>query len=43
MSRITVVRVIARLNVGGPALHVMNLSAGLADSYPTLLVAGQVD
>jgi glycosyltransferase involved in cell wall biosynthesis len=38
-----VVRVIARLNVGGPALHVMNLSGGLKERYPTLLVAGQVD
>jgi glycosyltransferase involved in cell wall biosynthesis len=38
-----VVRVIARLNVGGPAIHVLNLSAGLADQHPTLLVAGQVD
>lgn len=43
MSRVAVIRVIARLNVGGPALHVMNLSEGLADAYPTLLVAGQVD
>lgn len=39
----SVVRVIARLNVGGPAQHVMNLSGGLAQRYPTLLVAGQVD
>lgn len=42
-GRVEVVRVIARLNVGGPAQHVMNLSVGLADRYPTLLVAGQVD
>src|SRR3712207_5406071 len=42
-GRPTVVRVIARLNVGGPAFHVMNLSAGLADEYPALLVSGQVD
>lgn len=38
-----VVRVIARLNVGGPALHVINLSKGLARRYPTVLVAGSVD
>lgn len=38
----TVVRVIARLNVGGPAIHVMHLSQGLAASYPTLLVHGDV-
>ena len=34
-------RVIARLNMGGPALHVAYLSAGLADrGYETTLVAG---
>lgn len=34
-------RVIARLNVGGPALHVAYLTAGLADrGYDTILVAG---
>lgn len=37
-----VVRIIARLNIGGPALHVTHLTAGLAERYPTLLVAGQV-
>jgi len=35
--------VIARLNVGGPALHVAYLTAGLADrGYDTTLVAGTV-
>lgn len=38
-----VVRIIARLNIGGPALHVLNVSAGLADRYSTLLVVGEVD
>jgi glycosyltransferase involved in cell wall biosynthesis len=38
---IKVLRVIARLNVGGPALHVAYLTAGLADrGYKTTLVAG---
>ncbi|HEX6559358.1 MAG TPA: glycosyltransferase, partial [Longimicrobiales bacterium] len=37
-----VVRVIARLNIGGPALHVMHLSERLADRYSTLLVTGNV-
>ncbi|PWU24288.1 MAG: hypothetical protein C5B48_07000 [Candidatus Rokuibacteriota bacterium] len=38
---IRVLRVIARLNMGGPALHVAYLSAGLADrGYETTLVAG---
>ena len=38
-----VLRVIARLNVGGPALHVAYLTAGLADrGYDTTLVAGTI-
>ena len=41
--RVPVLRVIARLNVGGPALHVAYLSAGLTDrGYDTTLVAGSV-
>ena len=40
---IKVLRVIARLNVGGPALHVAYLTAGLADrGYDTTLVAGSL-
>lgn len=40
-ERIKVLRVIARLNVGGPALHVAYLTAGLAErGYDTTLVAG---
>ncbi len=36
-------RVIARLNMGGPALHVAYLSAGLAErGYETTLVAGSL-
>jgi len=38
-----VLRVIARLNMGGPALHVAYLSAGLAErGYETTLVAGSL-
>jgi glycosyltransferase involved in cell wall biosynthesis len=38
---IKILRVIARLNVGGPALHVAYLTAGLAErGYDTTLVAG---
>ena len=38
---IKVLRVIARLNMGGPALHVAYLTAGLRDrGYDTTLVAG---
>jgi glycosyltransferase involved in cell wall biosynthesis len=40
-ERVKVLRVIARLNVGGPALHVAYLTAGLAErGYDTTLVAG---
>jgi glycosyltransferase involved in cell wall biosynthesis len=40
---IRVLRVIARLNMGGPAIHVANLSAGLqARGYQTTLVAGSL-
>ena len=40
---VRVVRVIARLNMGGPALHVAYLSAGLKDrGYDTTLVAGSL-
>jgi len=37
-----VLRIIARLNVGGPARHVVWLTAGLKEDYDTLLVAGVV-
>src|SRR5439155_1052376 len=39
---VRVVRIIARLNIGGPAWHVVLLSAGTQARYPTLLVAGSV-
>ena len=42
-ERVRVLRVIARLNVGGPAHHVSLLSGGLdPERYETLLVAGRV-
>jgi glycosyltransferase involved in cell wall biosynthesis len=42
-DEIRVLRVIARLNMGGPALHVAYLTAGLADrGYRTTLVAGEL-
>ena len=37
-----VLRIIARLNVGGPARHVVWLTAGLKPEYDTVLVAGVV-
>jgi glycosyltransferase involved in cell wall biosynthesis len=40
---IRVLRVIARLNMGGPAIHVANLAAGLQSrGYQTTLVAGSL-
>jgi len=40
-DRIKVLRIIGRLNVGGPAIHVVNLTAGLNPlRYQSLLVAG---
>jgi glycosyltransferase involved in cell wall biosynthesis len=40
---VRVLRVIARLNMGGPALHVAYLTAGLAGrGYATTLVAGEI-
>jgi glycosyltransferase involved in cell wall biosynthesis len=40
---VRILRVIARLNVGGPALHVTYLARGLAErGYETTLVAGDV-
>src|SRR5215212_4314431 len=39
----TIVRIIARLNVGGPARHVVWLTSGLEEAgYRSLLVAGSV-
>lgn len=40
---IRILRVIARLNMGGPAIHVSNLAAGLEErGYSTTLVAGSL-
>lgn len=40
---IRVMRIIARLNVGGPAIHVSLLTAGLRDeAFQSTLVAGQI-
>lgn len=40
---IRVLRIIARLNIGGPALHVTNLARGLnPERFESLLVAGQI-
>ena len=42
-KRIKILRVIARLNMGGPALHVAYLTEGLTKrGYDTTLVAGSL-
>ena len=42
-ERTKILRVIARLNMGGPALHVAYLTAGLRErGYDTTLVAGSL-
>lgn len=42
-EQIRILRVIARLNMGGPAIHVANLTAGLEErGYHTTLVAGSL-
>jgi glycosyltransferase involved in cell wall biosynthesis len=44
MAQVKVLRIITRMNVGGPALHVLLLSDGLARrGYETLLAAGTCD
>lgn len=41
-SRVRVARVIARLNIGGPAQHVIHLTAGLArDRFESVLLSGR--
>jgi glycosyltransferase involved in cell wall biosynthesis len=42
-GHIRVVRIIARVSVAGPAWHVLELTRGLDQTYPTLLVTGEVD
>ena len=43
MGHTKIIRIIARLNVGGPAKHVVWLTAGLRDAgYDTVLVTGKV-
>jgi lipopolysaccharide/colanic/teichoic acid biosynthesis glycosyltransferase/glycosyltransferase involved in cell wall biosynthesis len=41
LARIKILRVIARMNVGGPAIHVVNLTAGLDPArFHSILVTG---
>lgn len=42
IARPRVVRLIARLNVGGPAQHVAWLNAGLRDEFESTLIAGNI-
>ncbi len=42
VNKIKVLRVIARLNIGGPAIHTILLTRYLGDGFETRLVAGEV-
>jgi len=41
MDRIRICRLITRLNIGGPAQHVVFLASGLSERFETLLVSGK--
>jgi glycosyltransferase involved in cell wall biosynthesis len=42
MRKVKVTRIVARLNVGGPAVHIINLAAGLdPDRFESQLIAGR--
>jgi len=42
VSKVKVTRIVARLNVGGPAVHIINLMAGLdPDRFDNQLIVGQ--
>jgi glycosyltransferase involved in cell wall biosynthesis len=42
MRKVKVTRIVARLNVGGPAVHIINLTAGLdPDRFENRLIAGR--
>ena len=43
-KRTKIVRIIARLNIGGPSLHVVNLHKGLSsDRFDSVLVTGSLN
>ncbi len=44
MKRIKILRIIARLNIGGPAIHTILLTQGLDKSrFDSLLICGNID
>ena len=43
MNKIKVLRIITRLNIGGPAIHTILLTKGLQNKYETMLIAGQIE
>lgn len=44
MAKIKVIRIIDRLNIGGPGIHVVLLTKGLdKEKFETILIAGKVD
>lgn len=43
MKKNKILRIITRLNIGGPAIHTILLTNGLEDKYETILIAGQIE
>jgi len=43
MKKIKIVRIIARLNIGGPAIHAILLTEGLKEPFESLLISGNVE
>ena len=43
MKKNKILRIITRLNIGGPAIHTILLTKGLQDKYETMLIAGQIE
>jgi len=42
MKKIKILRIIARLNIGGPAINAILLTEGLSDDFESVLATGQV-
>ncbi len=43
LKKIKILRIIARLNIGGPAIHTLLLTCGLNNKFDSILVSGAVD
>ena len=43
MKKLKIMRIITRLNIGGPSIHVVNLNYGLQSDYDCILISGQIE